>query len=84
MRRVTKTEQAKRGCRYCLYVGRMREGKTGMFLACPANKCPFHELDKYNSFADYLKEHGGNKNMVEILKELGVYIWSETERKSKK
>jgi hypothetical protein len=74
MRRVSKAEQAKRGCRYCRYVDRVRESRA-IFLACPANKCPFRELDKYKSYTDYLKENGGDKNMKEILKELGVYIW---------
>lgn len=75
MRPLSKAEQNKRGCRYCLYVGRMKGQVNGrnttLSLACPANRCPFRELDYYHSYTDYLKTYGA-QTLKAILMKIGM------------
>ena len=65
---VTDGENLKRGCEWC-YDARPIAGvkltnaereKTGIwkescfkFLVCKHNECPYHELDKYKTYAEY-------------------------------
>lgn len=70
MRTLSKAEQHKRGCRYCLLVS--SEGKgTAKFLVCPADRCPFRELDRFNSYTDYLKSYGA-QTLKSILMTIGM------------
>ena len=71
MRRLLKNEQNKRGCKYCRYVVLVPYGKQHLRY-CPAKVCPFHELDKYDAYTDYLKDHGGKESLNSILKTLGM------------
>lgn len=51
----------KRGCIYCTEFENM---------ACPHEECPYHELDGFKTYAEYLKK--GEKNgLVKMLEDLG-------------
>ena len=82
MRRLSKVEQHKRGCRYCRLVSKERSG-DGIFTVCTLDECLFHELDEHETYTDYLKVLYGNKGMKEILKEMGIYTCTKKENKTK-
>lgn len=79
MRLLSTAEQNKRGCRYCLYVARVKGQVNGQVngqevtrrIACPADRCPFRELDGYRSYTDYLKTYGA-QTLKAILMKLGM------------
>ena len=48
-RLLTLEEKEKRGCTYCLDIN----GKT-YATRCPHDVCPYHELDKYEYYEDFL------------------------------
>ena len=53
-------EKKKRGCVYCNDLikekGKMEERYYDITISkCPFEECPYHELDKYNTYNDYLK-----------------------------
>ncbi len=56
MRIISKAEKKKRGCVECYdlvqYIGR------NCRVACPYDECPYHELDKYDTYSAYLKANG--------------------------
>jgi hypothetical protein len=52
-------------------VVRSNENGTQKLLACPANRCPFRELDYYDSYADYLKSFGA-QTLKAILMKIGM------------
>lgn len=53
-------EQKKRGCHYCADFKRK----------CPYAECPYHELDEFKTYDEYLKK--GEKNgLVKLLEDLG-------------
>ena len=45
MRKITNEEIKKRGCKWCT------EHKGGK---CKHKKCPYHELDNYDTYDEYL------------------------------
>ena len=47
-RRLSDTVIRKRGCTDCLHI-------IGE-IHCEFSKCPYHELDKYRSYDEYLEE----------------------------
>ncbi len=53
MRVVPYYEKSKRGCQYCLDSGRIR-GSSGIRFGCPHDKCPYHVLDKYKTYEEYM------------------------------
>lgn len=61
MRPLTNKEINKRGCIYCADHTKARfevnYKETRLMRACPHNICPYRELDKYDTYADYLKHH---------------------------
>lgn len=57
MRRVSSTEKNKRGCPYCLDYQKKRFEGVRRFV-CIHDKCPYHELDKYKTYREYLKKTG--------------------------
>lgn len=54
MREITFEERRKRGCWYCLDFARVKM-KYAVHWCCPYAVCPYHELDKYEKYGDYLK-----------------------------
>ena len=75
MRILSTAEQNKRGCRYCLYVARVKGQVNGQEIvrriACPAERCPFRELDEHKTYTDYLKTYGA-QTLKAILMKLGM------------
>ena len=53
-------EMKKRGCHYCADFKRV----------CPHRECPYHELDGFNTYTDYLK-YGEKNGLVKFLEQLG-------------
>ena len=52
MRKLSKNEVEKRGCEYCMDY----KFKTlGHEQSCTFDACPYHELDDYDTYDDYLK-----------------------------
>lgn len=52
MRVVEKNERDKRGCLYCTDYKNVGKGKGMM---CKFDKCPYRELDDYETYEDYFK-----------------------------
>ena len=68
MRPLTSREMAKRGCIYCLEHKRVKlyPGDVKKNHACVYNVCPYRELDKYNTYEEYLK-HSGKDGIDDLL-----------------
>ena len=49
-------QSRRRGCIYCAdyVVVRMR----GKRMVCPYDECPYHEMDGYHSYSEYLRKLG--------------------------
>lgn len=62
MRVVTKKEIKKRGCYYCLDYVKKKRGKV-----CIHHECPYHELDKYRKYKDYLKNEAPTIDLRKLL-----------------
>lgn len=43
-----------RGCQYCADVGHIRAGNHGMRFACPYEECPYHVLDKHETYEKFM------------------------------
>lgn len=54
MRPVTFEERRKRGCCYCADYTKVKL-KYAVHWCCPYSECPYHGLDKYDTYRDYLK-----------------------------
>lgn len=55
MKFITKKMNHKRGCiSYCADTITVRHGSRKACY-CKHNSCPYHELDEYESYTDYLK-----------------------------
>ena len=54
-------EQRQRGCFYCL---------DFVDMACKHKECPYHELDGFKTYEEYLKKSQKN-GLVKMLEELG-------------
>lgn len=52
MRALGQEEKDKRGCLYCLDYKKKR-GVRG----CKHGKCPYHELDEFETYEDYFNSH---------------------------
>lgn len=61
MRLLTRNEIIKRGCWYCMEHKRAKfdhDCKQEKFLhTCAHQNCPYRELDKYRTYADYMRHH---------------------------
>lgn len=54
MRAVSKEERDKRGCLYC-HDYKKRYG----LRECKHDKCPYRELDEFETYEDYVNANGG-------------------------
>lgn len=52
MRKVHATERNKRGCRYCSDM--VIAGSGAIRTSCPHEQCPYHVLEKYETYEDYM------------------------------
>lgn len=50
---LKKSERDKRGCNDCANMIRTELG-NGVTHTCPYEECPYHELDKYNTYEECL------------------------------
>jgi hypothetical protein len=59
----------KRGCIYCLdHIKRKAEpDSTKKSLVCIHDECPYHELDPYKTYNQYLKSERSTKSLKQIL-----------------
>ena len=69
MHEVSKEEQEKRGCRYCTKLTRVRgvsdNGNiyTAYTYICPFAKCPYRDLDNFETYDEYLESLGVKFNI---------------------
>lgn len=75
---LSKNEIAKRGCLYCLdhTKKRLEPDSTKKSHVCIHDGCPYHELDKYDTYGQYLKAEATTKSLKHVL--MSVF---EVERK---
>lgn len=68
MRLLHKKEIVQRGCVFCTKVV-MKVSPYGYKARhCPYGECPYHEMDKYETYRDYLKHEGLNiKLTMELM-----------------
>ena len=71
MRKVTTNERLKRGCEDCAdyQLKRLEPGNPKRVRVCIHDECPYHELDPYSSYIDYLKSPSQTK-MIEALEKI--------------
>lgn len=57
MRRLTKCEQDRHGCKYCEEMKVVKVGKKGdcRYRQCPFDECQYKTLDEYASYEEYIK-----------------------------
>ena len=53
MRVVPSYEKKQRGCEACLHVGKVRDCSVWR-IACPFAECPYHVLDKYKTYEEFM------------------------------
>lgn len=53
MRVVPSFEKKQRGCQYCFDM-RKEHYKGANRIACPHDECPFHVLDKYETYEKFM------------------------------
>jgi hypothetical protein len=54
MRFPDKKEMKQRGCIWCKDRKKVK-GFCGKTIACVHDKCPYHELDRFNSYRQFIK-----------------------------
>ena len=65
MRNLTYEEMRKRGCSYCTDMTKCEKGSSGSYkYICSYDECPYHELDKFDTYEDYLKSKESNLDFV--------------------
>ena len=55
MRYLTECNPEKRGCYYCLNTKLLSADNGYSRRYCIHDKCPYHVLDKYDTYEDYVK-----------------------------
>ena len=53
MRVLPLREKKKRGCRYC-HEMKMINDHSNIRTNCPHDKCPYHVLDKYDTYEEFM------------------------------
>ena len=74
MKVLTHKEMNKRGCLYCLdYLKRKAEPtSTKKSHVCKHDQCPYHELDPFDSYAQYLKSEKPTRLKDAITEVFGI------------
>ncbi len=54
MRILSSQEKIKRGCDYCAHVQEEDVNDT-VKKVCPHDECPYHELDEFDTYSEYLR-----------------------------
>ena len=57
MRYLKEKEQKKRGCSCCLDAVMKKSYYGFVSRHCPFDECPYHELDEYDTYREYLKHN---------------------------
>jgi hypothetical protein len=57
MRKLERQEMRKRGCNYCTNVVKKKMGCCYVYK-CPHDECPYHELDAFDTYSQYIKSKG--------------------------
>lgn len=67
MRELSKSEKTKRGCHWC--ADKIPPRRTTNVSNCPHAECPYHELDGFKSYEEYLRKSkkGGLGRLLEEL-----------------
>ena len=71
MRELKQAEQTKRGCKLCADVEKIAKKGKYPRRHCPYDKCPYHELDGFKTYKDYLISVSDDP-VSNIIKELGL------------
>lgn len=84
MRVIESAEKKQRGCQYCQH-----KDNTKIFgdirTSCPFAECPFHVLDKYETFEEFLASEDSKILVNEFfVSAAGFYELPKSERKSNK
>ena len=74
MRVLTNAEKVKRGCIYCTDFAkkRLEPGHTMRCWVCMHDECPYHELDPYDNYAQYLKSEKPTRLMDAIVSVMNI------------
>lgn len=64
LRKIHNGEALKRGCRYCADSVK----KDGKIRRCIHEECPYHELDEFKTYHDYLKHTALDDDVFKFLK----------------
>ena len=67
MRKIHNADAAKRGCRWCADSIK----PTGNSVRrCPYDECPYHEMDKYETYQEYLEKEAPSFDVDALLRGL--------------
>lgn len=79
-RNVTDKEKKKRGCIYCMDTLTAGSKQSTYYIGrfCPYEECPYHELDKYDSYGQYIKATD-LRGFVKALEAFGLTVEEEEE-----
>lgn len=76
--KLSTSVQRKRGCNYCADKV-PRQVKPFRRSYCPHDECPYHQLDGFNTYTEYLKSIHAS-NITEILKYAGLKRFSSQKK----
>lgn len=73
MCQLSEEEKRKRGCIYCADIKKIKGYHVGQVYIkahsiCPYDICPYGELDKFNTYKDYLQSDKSKFEFLEIPK----------------
>lgn len=69
---LTKQEMRKRGCEYCMDHTKRKADADSKKRShvCIHDECPYHELDAYDSYHQYLKAEASVESLKQVLVKL--------------
>ena len=72
MRRIKLDCQVQRGCHYCVdMIPGQKVKRYYKPKRCPYEECPYHQLDGFKTYTEYLKSVGGD-TITNVLKTAGL------------
>ena len=84
MRVLQLSEKKQRGCQYCAKMQVIRCGKEWR-CACPEDECPYHVLDKYESYEAFMESEDSKILVTEFFSSVaGCYELSSSEHTPKR